>query len=131
MFDPRNMMAACDPRKGRYLTASAIFRGKIPTKEVDDQMLLVQNKNSNYFVEWIPNNIKSSVCNVPPVGHEKSVTFIGNSTAIQELFRRVHTQFVAMFKRKAFLHWYTGKEKDRRRKRRKKERKTNVPSPSS
>jgi len=83
MFDPRNMMAACDPRNGRYLTASAIFRGKIPTKEVDDQMLNVQNKNSNYFVEWIPNNIKSSVCNVPPVGHEKSVTFIGNSTAIQ------------------------------------------------
>ena len=27
-------------------------------KEVDDQMLGVQNKNSSYFVEWIPNNIK-------------------------------------------------------------------------
>jgi len=112
MFDPRNMMAACDPRQGRYLTASAIFRGKIPTKEVDDQMLSVQNKNSSLFVEWIPNNIKSSVCNVPPIGHDKSVTFIGNSTAIQELFRRVHTQFVAMFKRKAFLHWYTGEGMD-------------------
>ena len=29
------------------------------TKEVDEQMLNVQNKNSSYFVEWIPNNIKS------------------------------------------------------------------------
>merc|ERR1719469_1793194 len=28
------------------------------TKEVDEQMLNVQNKNSSYFVEWIPNNIK-------------------------------------------------------------------------
>ncbi len=36
-----------------------------------------------------------------------SVTFIGNSTAIQELFKRVADQFSAMFKRKAFLHWYT------------------------
>jgi tubulin beta len=52
------MMAACDPRHGRYLTASAMFRGKIPTKEVDDQMLNIKNKNSSYFVEWIPHNIK-------------------------------------------------------------------------
>ncbi|TDL20494.1 tubulin C-terminal domain-like protein [Rickenella mellea] len=34
-------------------------------------------------------------------------TFLGNSTAIQELFERVSDQFSAMFKRKAFLHWYT------------------------
>ena len=31
------------------------------SKEVDEQMLNVQNKNSSYFVEWIPNNVKSSV----------------------------------------------------------------------
>jgi len=36
-----------------------------------------------------------------------SVTFIGNSTSIQELFKRVSDQFSAMFKRKAFVHWYT------------------------
>ncbi|GAA5846967.1 hypothetical protein JCM3766R1_004032 [Sporobolomyces carnicolor] len=31
---------------------------------------------------------------------------------IQELFQRVHTQFSAMFRRKAFLHWYTGEGMD-------------------
>jgi tubulin beta len=36
-----------------------------------------------------------------------SATFIGNSTSIQELFRRVMEQFSSMFKRKAFVHWYT------------------------
>ncbi|CAH8561698.1 unnamed protein product [Schistosoma mattheei] len=41
-----------------------------------------------------------------------SVTFIGNSTAIQELFKRVSEQFTAMFRRKAFLHWYTGEGMD-------------------
>lgn len=41
-----------------------------------------------------------------------SVTFIGNNTAIQELFKRVSTQFQAMFRRKAFLHWYTGEGMD-------------------
>jgi tubulin beta len=41
MFDAKNMMAASDPRHGRYLTASAMFRGRMSTKEVDEQMLNV------------------------------------------------------------------------------------------
>jgi len=41
-----------------------------------------------------------------------SATFIGNSTAIQELFKRISEQFHAMFRRKAFLHWYTGEGMD-------------------
>merc|ERR1712113_330579 len=65
MFDAKNMMCAADPRHGRYLTAAALFRGRMSTKEVDEQMLNVQNKNSSYFVEWIPNNIKASVCDFP------------------------------------------------------------------
>ena len=31
---------------------------------------------------------------------------------IQELFKRVSEQFTAMFRRKAFLHWYTGEGMD-------------------
>ena len=112
MWDSKNMMCAADPRHGRYLTASAMFRGKMSTKEVDEQMLNVQNKNSSYFVEWIPNNVKSTVCDIPPTGLKMASTFIGNSTSIQEMFRRVSEQFTAMFRRKAFLHWYTGEGMD-------------------
>merc|ERR1711879_979234 len=107
VFDPKNMMAASDPRLGRYLTASVMFRGKMSTKQVDEQMHAVQNKHSSYFVDWIPNNIKSSVCDVPPKGMKMSATFVGNSTSIQELFKRVSEQFSLMFSRKAFLHWFT------------------------
>merc|ERR1711897_71258 len=112
MFDAKNMMCASDPRHGRYLTASAMFRGRMSTKEVDEQMLNVQNKNSSYFVEWIPNNIKASVCDIPPKGLKMAVAFAGNSTAIQEMFKRVAEFFTAMFRRKAFLHWYTGEGMD-------------------
>ncbi|KAL0689541.1 hypothetical protein Bca4012_089219 [Brassica carinata] len=112
MWDSKNMICAADPRHGRYLTASAMFRGKMSTKEVDEQMLNVQNKNSSYFVEWIPNNVKSTVCDIPPTGLKMASTFIGNSTSIQEMFRRVSEQFTAMFRRKAFLHWYTGEGMD-------------------
>ncbi|KAE8709887.1 Tubulin beta-2 chain [Hibiscus syriacus] len=84
----QELMCAADPRHGRYLTASAMFRGKMSTKEVDEQMINVQNNNSSYFVEWIPNNVKSSVCDIPPQGLKMSSTFVGNSTSIQEMFRR-------------------------------------------
>merc|ERR1711913_169993 len=53
--------------------------------------LNIQNKNSAYFVEWIPNNV---------------------TTAVQDIFKRISEQFTAMFRRKAFLHWYTGEGMD-------------------
>ena len=112
MFDAKNMMADCDPREGRYLTAAAYFRGKVSTKEVEDEMRKIQNKNASQFVEWIPHNTKTSVCDVPPPGQKVAATFIGNSTTIQDLFKRVGSNFSAMFKRKAFLHWYTGEGMD-------------------
>ncbi|KAI0987151.1 hypothetical protein GJ496_004590 [Pomphorhynchus laevis] len=112
MFRSNNMMAACDPRRGRYLTVAVIFRGKISMKEIDDQMLLVQSKNASYFVEWIPNNVKTAVCDIPPKGLKMSATFIGNNTSIQELFQRIREQFTSMFRRKAFLHWYTDEGMD-------------------
>merc|ERR1712123_256069 len=90
-------MAACDPRHGRYLTVATMFRGRMSKKEVDEQML---------------NNVKTAVCDIPPRGLEMSATFIGNSTAIQELFKRISEQFTVMFRRKAFLHWYTGEGMD-------------------
>ncbi|XP_010373334.2 tubulin beta-8 chain-like [Rhinopithecus roxellana] len=112
MFDARNMMAACDPHHGRYLTAAAIFRGRMPMREVDEQMFNIQNKNSSYFADWLPHNVKTAVCDIPSRGLKMSATFIGNNTAIQELFKRVSEEFTAMFWRKAFLHWYTGEGMD-------------------
>ncbi|CAD26226.1 TUBULIN BETA CHAIN [Encephalitozoon cuniculi GB-M1] len=112
MFDSKNMMTACDPRKGRYLTVAAMFRGKISMKDVDEQMSMVQSKNSSLFVEWIPSNVKTAVCDIAPTGLEMSATFVGNTTSIQELFKRISDQFTVMFRRKAFLHWYTGEGMD-------------------
>ena len=87
-------------------------RGKVSMKEAEDQIQKIQSKNSPYFVEWIPNNVQTAFCSIPPRGLKMSSTFVGNSTAVQELFKRVGEQFTAMFRRKAFLHWYTGEGMD-------------------
>ena len=57
---------------------------------------------------FLPLQVKSSICDIPPRGLKMSATFVGNTTAVQEMFKRVSEQFTAMFRRKAFLHWYTG-----------------------
>ena len=106
LFDNKNMMAACDPRRGVYLTVSAHFLGRMSSKEVDEQMLNIQARNTSYFVEWIPSNVKSSICDIPPRGLKMAATFIGNTTAFRELFTRVDGQFQKMYARRAFIHWY-------------------------
>merc|ERR1711939_736987 len=68
--------------------------------------------NSDAFVEWIPNNIKSSLINISEVGCANSVTYISNTTALKGIYQRLATQFGAMYKRKAFLHWYKGEGMD-------------------
>lgn len=108
LFDPNNLMTACDPGKGVYLTVAAIFRGLISTRIVDEQMFGVQEKFSSSFADFIPNNIKTAICDIPPKGFKMSATFLGNSTALQELFSRVLSNFGIMLRRKAFLHWYIG-----------------------
>lgn len=115
LFDAKNMLCAADPRRGRYLTASCLFRGdNWSTRFVEGFVSKVRNKNSSHFVEWIPDNLKSAVCHVPQYQPSNPVTatFLGNSTAMQEVFRRILEMFSIMFRRRAFLHWYTDEGMD-------------------
>lgn len=46
---------------GKYLTVAAIFRGKISSRDVENEMHNVQVKSSSGFVEWIPHNVLVSI----------------------------------------------------------------------
>merc|ERR1719194_303509 len=50
MFDAKNMMAAADPRHGRYLTACALFRGRMSTKRVAEQFTSMLRRKA--FLHW-------------------------------------------------------------------------------
>ena len=64
-------------------------------------------------MQWIPNNIKTSITKIPPKESEISATFVANTTAIKGVFQRISVQFARMYKRKAFLHWYKGEGMDK------------------
>jgi len=112
VFDPKQMFMAPDVREGKYLTAAVTFRGPFATKDVDEHMLNMQKKNEAYFVEWIPNNIKSSMCNIPNFGFGGNAVFMGNTTAMKLLNTRILEQFSKLYGVKAYLHWYTGEGMD-------------------
>lgn len=76
--------------------------------QVEEHLSAIQQRNSMYFADWIPNNLKMAVCDIPNRGIPMSVTFVANTTSVQEIFRRIGNQYTAMFQRRAFLHWYTG-----------------------
>jgi hypothetical protein len=83
MFDAKNMMAASDPRQGRYLTVSFFLSSMIlifddvvpglchlPWQSFNEGSRGTNAKcseqNSAYFVEWIPNNVLTAQRDIPP-----------------------------------------------------------------
>merc|ERR1711978_301831 len=71
-----------------------------------------KSKAAGQIVEWIPNNFTIGVVGTPRHDCELSATVVVNTTALKAIFQRLATQFGALFKRKAFLHWYKGEGMD-------------------
>merc|ERR1712142_1200319 len=89
-------MGNVKPDDGKYMTASLNFRGPMKTQEVDEVIAKRQDKNGDDFVEWIPNNMKTSIVVRSPTDYESSCTFVANTTALKGIF----------------LHWYKGEGMD-------------------
>eukprot|EP00915_Cephaloidophora_sp_WS-2016_P003418 GHVH01004582.1.p1 GENE.GHVH01004582.1~~GHVH01004582.1.p1 ORF type:complete len:437 (+),score=50.60 GHVH01004582.1:78-1388(+) len=107
VFHESNMLCKANLKDGRFLTASVLYRGAVSTRAVEEAVSSMQYRCAGEFVDWIPNNVKTSVCDVSPEGLPLAATFVGNSTAIKDVFRRISEQFTKMFKRRAYLHWFT------------------------
>merc|ERR1712228_72846 len=115
MWTSKYFLSNIKAEDGKYLSAACLYRGaNVATQEVDDELARMQQKKQSdgQFVEWIPNNIKSSVIVVPPKQSPISGTFVANTTAIKGVFQRISSQFYRLYKRKAFLHWYKGEGMD-------------------
>lgn len=106
LYNTDNLMAAVDPRSGRYLAVAGVFRGRVSSKNVEEHMIQVRNKNWSFFVDWIPNSVKIAICDIAGHGYRRSATLVCNTTAVQDLFRRLENQFTTMFDKRAYMHWY-------------------------
>ena len=73
---------------------------KPPTHLLLSLAVKIFTKFTSKITEWIPNNIRLSVRDIPPYDLSMSATFLDNSTSITEIFKRVSKQFTAVYRRK-------------------------------
>jgi len=115
VMENSNAFANCNYESGKTMAASITFRTKdIDQKKCEGEVFSQQEKSkqSGTMVEWIPNNYKIGVVSCERIDTELSATAVMNTTALKAIFQRLATQFGALFKRKAFLHWYKGEGMD-------------------
>ena len=88
------------------------MRGIFCTSEIEETIAQFIDKKSSFFAEWIPDNIKASLCSFSTPSISKSCCAVGNCYASVEQLKRVANSFTEMLRRKAFIHWYTGEGVD-------------------
>lgn len=116
MFEPANMMIACNPTHGKYMACSLMYRGDVIPRDVNESIQTIKSKKSIQFVDWCPTGFKIGINyqqpTVVPGGDlgktMRSCCMISNNTAISELFSRLDHKFDMMFAKRAFVHWYVG-----------------------
>jgi len=116
VFEPANMMAKCDPRRGKYMACCLMYRGDVVPKDVTASVGIIKTKRTIQFVEWSPTGFKCGINSQPPTqvpGSElaatkRACTMISNTTAIGEVFSRLDKKFDLMYAKRAFVHWYVG-----------------------
>ena len=88
LFSPDFRMVDFECQNEKLLTCAAIFRGRVSSREVEEAMVDLQCCRKETFARFIPNNIKTAICDVPPRGIDMSATLLSNTSAITVIFRR-------------------------------------------
>jgi len=116
VFESQNMMAKCDPNRGKYMACCLMYRGDVVPKDVTAAVSIIKTKKTIQFVDWCPTGFKCGINNQPPVavpGSEmakvsRACVMLSNTTAIGDVFSRINMKFDLMYAKRAFVHWYVG-----------------------
>merc|ERR1711897_94445 len=108
-------MLSVEVDDGRYLASSMLYRGgsgSAGKAEADSALESHQEQHPDRYVDWIPDQNLGMAMNKMSSSEVPSCTMVANTTATKGVFQRLATQFGAMYRRKAFLHWYKGEGMD-------------------
>merc|ERR1712146_81170 len=114
-------MASCNPRNGYrngpHMACSLIYRGDdVASQDVYAALANIASKRDMHFVDWWGTTSKCYINSQPPTVVEggdlarvtRTVTMVGNTPAIAEVFSRIDHKFDLMYAKRAFVHWYVG-----------------------
>ncbi|VDL57977.1 unnamed protein product, partial [Hymenolepis diminuta] len=115
-FEPANFMIKCDPRRGKYMACTLMYRGDVIPKDVNAAVATIKTRRTIQFVDWCPTGFKCGINSQPPTAVPggdlakvmRAVCNISNTTAIAEAWARLDHKFDLMYAKRAFVHWYVG-----------------------
>ncbi|CAD8130497.1 unnamed protein product [Paramecium sonneborni] len=113
-FQTEYMMAKCDPRQGKYLSCSILFRGNIIPRDVSYTISQLKNQITIRFADWAPTGFRvrmndpaqQTLLEDDVYRALQSVCTISNTTAISYIFQNLCHKYDLMFEKRAFVHWY-------------------------
>jgi tubulin alpha len=116
LFEPKNMLVKCHPRKGKYMATCLMYRGDVIPKQISAAISVIKTKRTIQFVDWVPTGFKCGINSQPPttVPHgdlaevPRAACMLANTTAIADVFHRMDAKFDLMYAKRAFVHWYVG-----------------------
>ena len=97
---------------GPSWAATPIYRGALTDAALHDLVRDNQESLAGPRVGWIPTGLTPARVRPPARGAKISATLLTNNQGIKGVFQRIGDQFTRLFRRKAFLHWYTGEGMD-------------------
>ncbi len=103
----KNILTHIMPFHGLYLAGVGIIRGS-NTQSLADIFL---KDNTIKRGTWLQPPLVLEI----PLAHKSNtpeLALISNTTAFLEMLKRLAEQFTLLFRRKTFLHWYTGEGMD-------------------
>ena len=95
-FEPSNTMVRCDPKKGKYMAVTLLYRGDVIPSDANAAISSVKAKSTFQLVDWCPTGFKVGINwqkNQVVPGSElaavdRSVTVLSNTTAIAEAWAK-------------------------------------------
>jgi len=106
-----------DSQEDKYMAISMNFRGKVTSKEANENIQKVKKHNLVTFVEWMPTGFKVGLNSIPCkeldsdvlMETKRTCAMIGNNVAINRVFtERLSKKYDMMYSQRAYVHWYVG-----------------------
>jgi len=110
------MMSKCDPKDGKYMACSLMYKGDVTPKDVNSAIANIKYNKDIEFVDWAPTGFKSGINNQSPIvapGGDiaktvRAVSMLANNTVVAEILSRIDHKFDLMLVKRAFVHWFIG-----------------------
>jgi tubulin alpha len=114
MFEPSYLMVKCDPKFGKYMACSIMYKGDVVARDINAAIINLRTNKRIQFVDWCPSGFRVAMSQKMPtyvrggdlIRVMRESVMIANTTAMNDRFSNLAHRFDLMYKKRAFMHWY-------------------------